>query len=147
MQRINYFAYGSNMDKHYFIKRYSSAIFNGTARLDDYCFIINSKGVATLRKQAGSVVYGVMWKISESDEKLLDEFEGVENGLYKSVILPVWSERKKMFSEMKVYVSENIIPGFPLPGYMQIIIESAAVHQFPSDYIKYLQRQDEELFF
>lgn len=143
---ILYFAYGSNMDTVSFRKRYPAAVFCGTARLEDYSFIINSKGVATVKKDPGSVVYGVMWEITESDEKLLDEFEGIAEGLYRSRMLKVWSDKEAAFKEVKVYISDNIIPGFPLPGYMPAVIESAAAHNFPESYREHLNRQDEELF-
>lgn len=134
------------MDRVSFVKRYPSAVFNGAARLEGYSFIINSKGVATVKKEPGAVVYGVRWRISEEDAARLDDFEGVAAGLYRSTMLQVWSENDSRFIEMKVYISDNVIPGFPLPGYMPVIIESAGALNFPAPYLEHLNRQDEELF-
>ncbi len=143
---IDYFAYGANMNEESFTARYPSAVYCGIAKLEGYAFIINSKGVATIKREGEAAVYGVCWKISEEDGLRLDEFEGVSEGIYRSTNLPVKNITSGETAYMKVYISDNTVPGFPLPGYMRVIIESAALHRFPEAYKELLNRQDEELF-
>ena len=52
-----YFAYGSNMDADQMGRRCSAAAIIGTASLEGYRFIINSRGVATVAPY-GSDLFG-----------------------------------------------------------------------------------------
>ena len=72
-----YFAYGSNMDKDQMKERCSGAIYIGNAMLQDYQFVLDSKGKASIVPKDGSTVEGALWIVNPADEKRLDKYEGV----------------------------------------------------------------------
>lgn len=75
-----YFAYGSNMNLEQMGFRCPDAEVVETVRLEGYrlafCGNDSNSGVATILPEEGSHVDGVLWQISEQDEKRLDYYEG-----------------------------------------------------------------------
>lgn len=79
MEKLLYFAYGSNMNLDQMAFRCPDAEVVGVVRVDDYRLTFcgnGSAGVATILPQVGSHVDGVLWRISQEDEKSLDFYEG-----------------------------------------------------------------------
>ena len=74
MRKIQYFAYGSNMNLDQMARRCPDAEVVGAVRLDGYRLAF--AGVATILPDPGSHVDGVLWEISAEDEKRLDFYEG-----------------------------------------------------------------------
>ena len=56
------------------------------AKLPNWKFLINSRGVATLVSEKGGAAYGVVWAISRDNEKSLDFYEGVREKIYSFLI-------------------------------------------------------------
>ena len=75
-----YFAYGSNMNLNQMAFRCPDAEVVDTVRLEGYrlafCMNGGGNGVATILPEEGSYVDGVLWRISERDERHLDHYEG-----------------------------------------------------------------------
>ncbi|RGD18621.1 gamma-glutamylcyclotransferase [Subdoligranulum sp. AM23-21AC] len=75
-----YFAYGSNMNLEQMEFRCPDAETVGVVRADNYrltfCGNGGYAGVATILPQPGSFVEGILWRISATDEKHLDFYEG-----------------------------------------------------------------------
>lgn len=74
-----YFAYGSNMNLEQMEFRCPGAQVVETVRLEGYRLAFcgrSSNGVATILPDPESHVDGVLWRISEQDEKNLDYYEG-----------------------------------------------------------------------
>ena len=75
-----YFAYGSNMNLNQMAFRCPDAEVVDTVRLEGYrlafCMNGGGNGVATIIPAEGSCVDGVLWRISEQDERHLDHYEG-----------------------------------------------------------------------
>ena len=75
-----YFAYGSNMNLNQMAFRCPDAEVVDTVRLEGYrlafCMNGGGNGVATILPEEGSCVDGVLWRISERDERHLDHYEG-----------------------------------------------------------------------
>lgn len=108
--RTLYFGYGSNLSSTQMCARCSDSEAIGLGFLPGYRFIINQRGFANVipigaasaaeghaeqqkeSKYASSSmespckdeqgVYGVVYKLGEGDEELLDSFEGVSTGCY-----------------------------------------------------------------
>ena len=75
-----YFAYGSNLNHEQMQRRCRDSEYIKNFVLEGYklsfCAVSRSYGVANIIKKSGSKVPGGIWKISESDEKELDIYEG-----------------------------------------------------------------------
>ena len=71
-----YFAYGSNMDLDQMDYRCPESEVIGPVRLDGYKLAFRGAGFATILPCEGGSVEGVLWRISEMDERRLDRYEG-----------------------------------------------------------------------
>lgn len=131
-----YFAYGSNMDEEQMAepRRCPEAEKVGNAQLSGYEFFINVRGVASIREQENKIVYGIIYNISEADEKNLDLREGFNKNPR--------DYDKKDLPELNAFfyidpIEEN---GSPREGYVENIIKVATVNNFPKEYIAELER-------
>ncbi len=82
-ERTLYFAYGSNMDLDQMADRCPGAIFLGLTSLPDRQFVINSRGVASIRRAFGAQCEGAVFALSKSCIRSLDRYEGIAHGLYR----------------------------------------------------------------
>ena len=74
-----YFAYGSNMDARQMKERCPQSEKQEIVELSGYEFFINKRGVANIRQNKDKKVVGIVYTISEDDEKELDKCEGVQS--------------------------------------------------------------------
>jgi gamma-glutamylcyclotransferase (GGCT)/AIG2-like uncharacterized protein YtfP len=72
-----YFAYGSNMWREQMIKRCPDHRYIGNGIFQGYRWIISERGYAYIIKSESDEVHGVVYEISDTDEKRLDRYEGV----------------------------------------------------------------------
>ena len=116
-----YFAYGSNINQEQMAFRCSDASPAALAYVQNFKFIINEIGVATIIPASGSVVRGVLWEISKSDEDQLDIYEGVSSNLYtkESCNVSVGNEN----IDALVYIATNSKFGKPRKNYLETIID------------------------
>lgn len=133
-----YFAYGANMVRPQMSIRCPGATFVGTARLPGFRFIINSGGYANIVPQAQGETWGVIWVLTASDEKALDEYEEIPEGVYEKVELDVVPTAGGIRKAL-VYFSKDRHPGVPQPGYMKEIVASARAHGLPGGYTEGLK--------
>lgn len=100
-----YFGYGSNMDVAQMAERCPGATLLGVARLDGWTFYMDSNGYATIWQDGGSVE-GTLWDVTPADELALDDYEGLDRGLYHKadVRVEMAGEPRDAF----VYVSRNL---------------------------------------
>ena len=116
-----YFAYGSNINQDQMAFRCSDASTAALAYVQNFKFIINEIGVATIIPASGSVVRGVLWQISKTDEDQLDIYEGVSSNLYtkESCNVSVGDEN----IDALVYIATNSDLGSPRKNYLETIID------------------------
>ena len=119
-----YFAYGSNMEEAQMAFRCPGSTSLGIAWLTNHRFIINDRGVASIVESEGRVVYGLLWDISETDERQLDRYEGVRKGFYRKSTVSVGVQENQTVDAL-VYVASSNEHGKPRPGYMERIIRAA----------------------
>lgn len=83
-----YFGYGSNLWLHQMSLRCPSSNYVGIARLESYRWIINDRGYANIVQttNASDVVYGLVYTLTEDDEKRLDVNEGVPYAYTKETV-------------------------------------------------------------
>ena len=84
-----YFAYGSNMWLKQMQARCPDHRLVGSGALKGYLWIISSRGYANIVKSSPDMVLGVVYEISDSDERNLDRYEGVATGSYRKELLSV----------------------------------------------------------
>ncbi len=139
-RRMNYFAYGSNMDVRQMALRCPAAVILGLASLPAHAFLINTRGVATVIPAPKQVVHGVLWEISPADEARLDRYEGVASGFYRKDIARV---RATGGTEMDalIYLASDVRPGQPRSGYMEGVLEAAEQCPLPETYIAALRER------
>ncbi|HHT9106064.1 MAG TPA: gamma-glutamylcyclotransferase family protein [Candidatus Wujingus californicus] len=78
-----YFAYGSNLLLEQLKERCPEHHVISKGILKGYRWIISTRGYVNIVKSKTDEVHGVIYKISESDERSLDCCEGVQGGAYR----------------------------------------------------------------
>lgn len=110
------------------------------ARLLNYELVFNKKvrgGTATanIRPASGAVVHGVLYKISDSCYRSLDRFEGAPIHYRRIQIEVLDAENRAVPSE--AYIATKVEKGLrPAPHYLKTILDGAAEHNLPADYIE-----------
>lgn len=127
-----YFAYGSNMDATQMKERCPQSKKKETAELLGYQFFINKRGVANIRQNGDKKVLGIVYDISEDDEKELDKHEGVQFGTN--------TQEKSLPLNAFYYVAKEIEEGSPREGYLERIIKAGQENNFSEDYIYELKQ-------
>jgi gamma-glutamylcyclotransferase (GGCT)/AIG2-like uncharacterized protein YtfP len=133
-----YFAYGSNMDLMQMSNRCELAATVGIARLASYRFIINSHGVATVVPDPASAVEGLLWRITDADERSLDHYEGVRQGVYRKAFVELETPDGRKIKAL-IYIAVDRVPGVPRPGYLEKIISAAEACGLPGAYVDQLK--------
>ncbi|MGD0237237.1 MAG: gamma-glutamylcyclotransferase family protein [Syntrophorhabdales bacterium] len=134
-----YFAYGSNMDLPQMGDRCPDAVTAGTAELPFHRFIINTRGVATAVPDPASTVQGLLWNISEIDERALDYYEGVTQGIYRKAFVEV-NLPDGTTTRALTYLATDTHPGPARAGYAEKILSAAEGCGLPKTYIDQLKR-------
>lgn len=138
LDRRRYFSYGSNMIGSQMLGRAPDARLLGTARLDDYAFLISARGCASIRQSAGSAVYGLLWEITPACEASLDCHEGVGDGAYRKDTVAVATDDGRR--EALVYIAVDPAAGANRYGARwPQILAAARHHGFPAPYLSQLQ--------
>ena len=133
-----YFAYGSNMNQIQMRLRCPNSEAIASATLKGYRLAINSRGVATIVPDKDSLVKGVVWKISKTDESLLDIFEGVKSGFYKKKSMEIRFANSSV--KALIYIDLNSQVGAPRKDYLERIINGAKHFGLGEKYISNLER-------
>ncbi len=156
MERIFYFAYGSNMNQED-LDRYCQKNGNNKiplnernprkAVLKDYELVFNyysstrGGGAANIEPKTGSSVEGVVFDLTEDEFEIIRKKEGAPN-YYKEKIVSVYIEG----SPVQVYTfqvtegkKEDVIQ-FPTQKYINIIIEGAKEFSLSDAWIKKLKK-------
>ena len=134
-----YFAYGSNMDAAALYTRCPRARAFGTARLAHHRFALMGNGYATVRRDAGGEVHGVLFDLALSDVPSLDRYEEIDAGLYvkahQRVLLGDGGSRQAL-----IYLGTDETDGAAVPGYMEAVVAAARAAALPAPYIAMLER-------
>uniref|UniRef100_A0A3B3RIR7 Gamma-glutamylcyclotransferase b n=1 Tax=Paramormyrops kingsleyae TaxID=1676925 RepID=A0A3B3RIR7_9TELE len=93
-------------------------------------------GVATIKEQKDSEVWGVVWKISSEDRRNLDKQEGVDRGLYRPLEVNVNTTYGEILCH--AYQMNNFTSKLASPQYKQVICMGAEQNGLPPDYIREL---------
>ena len=135
-----YFAYGSNMDEAALRTRCFKARALGVARLARHRFVLMGNGWASVRRDAGSDVHGVLFDLALSDIGPLDRYEDVADGLYVKAIQPVIRAGGQPCQALVYLGTDEKTGGMPRPGYMEGIVAAAHAVALPPPYVAMLER-------
>jgi len=148
---VKYFAYGSNLDQVQMAQRCPGARLIGSAQLANHriCFPRRSPvrgcAVASFEAHKGGVVWGVIYELDEDDLKRLDEREGFDPvnpsavNRYCRVDVTVQRTAGERVEAVTYVAVPEESPGMPSATYLKHIVDGAAAHSFPDDYIETLK--------
>ena len=138
-----YFAYGSNMEKEQMNSRCPHCKFITVARLDHYTLAFTrysdrwSGGVADLLPSRGKSVHGVLYEISFTDLKLLDQYTGYPHCYLRGDVLLETSSGERLPAMTYFAVRQGEVK--PSRRYLDQILKGARSYHFPKDYIHFLK--------
>jgi len=129
-----YFAYGSNMWAEQMEDRCPDQRLVGAGVLKGYRWIISSRGYANIVESSSDVVWGVVYEISDSDERNLDRYEGVSSGSYRKELLCV--EVEGSHRTCLVYIDPIEEEGLPKAEYIRRINSGIKDAELPPEYVR-----------
>ena len=137
-----YFGYGRNANQDAMLSedRCPNAKYFGPANLENYKFIIDAAGYASVAEETGSIVYGMLWAVSPEDFRRLDLREGVRIGKYRKDTLKVTHLLRPFDDKIEVvaYISNRPEGHVPADGYIEEIIDGMISGGVSRDQIPYL---------
>lgn len=122
MEKNLYFAYGSNLDLEQMAQRCPDAETVGPVRLENYELRFRGNGFATVTPKKGSVVYGLVWKITPNCEQSLDRYEGYPRHYTKETVTVKDAAGTEI--PVMVYIMAEPYcrqPALPSPYYYRVI--------------------------
>jgi gamma-glutamylcyclotransferase (GGCT)/AIG2-like uncharacterized protein YtfP len=130
-----HFAYGSNMSRALMRRRCPEAHALGPARLDGWRFVITCDGYASLVRDPGARVHGVLWRLTPRDLAALDAYE---QPAYVRRIVPVRHGAPRR--PALVYLAPERGGGKARPGYQELVVAAARDWRLPPAYVAGLAR-------
>ncbi|MCG6538286.1 MAG: gamma-glutamylcyclotransferase [Syntrophales bacterium LBB04] len=134
-----YFAYGSNLWLKQMENRCPGHKVKGTGILEDYRWIISKRGYANIVKSISDEVRGVVYELTEADERSLDNCEGVNIGSYRKEMIAVKIDGQ--VHECLVYVDPVEEEGKPKHEYIDRINKGIVEAKLAVNYVdKYVRK-------
>jgi len=136
---MQYFAYGSNLDRMQMDSRCPDNEYKGRARLAGYRFTFDgfSKGrngaVANIIESPQDEVWGCLYDISEADKKKLDGFESVAQEIYGIIQVTVTDDSGALVPAL-AYTRTNEKEGTPAREYYDQVLQGMVDCDLPVDY-------------
>ena len=148
---MHYFAYGSNMDWDQMKGRCPSVSSVGVALLPDYRLAFTRRsinrgcGVADAVRHAGQNVWGVVYKVSDSDVGRLDASEGFRPGREKNsywrreCVVLLEGDDSRLLTVSTYFGDPQVDPPLPNQAYKGQILSGARYWRLPAEYIHRLE--------
>lgn len=142
-----YFAYGSNLHRSIFIERRQlQPLAVRWGWVEGYCLCFNipigpgERAVANIEAAASARTYGALYLLSAEACEHLDRTEGVPQGLYRRLTIPVMTEIGEVIEAFAYESSRTQLGRKPSPRYMGLILEGARQHGLPDIWLEFLGR-------
>jgi len=143
VDRVYYFAYGSNLHPPRLAARVPSSRFHGLARLRGHKLYFHKRGGDGSGKcnvhftgRSTDIVHGAVFAMHRAEVRLLDRVEGVGHGYWRVARpLSVGGRLTRVF----YYVAQ---PDFiearlaPFDWYHALVLSGARGHRFPAQYLR-----------
>lgn len=138
MPRDRYFAYGSNLEPARMTRRVPSARSLGIARLDDFSWHLDKRGMdgsakANVRRAPGQRVWGVVYEIDAGEWPALDVCEAG----YERVRAAVLCTTRTIDAHLYV-CGEPVSDLSPFDWYKRLMLDGARHHGLPAEWIAML---------
>lgn len=147
-----YFAYGSNLVLHQMQARCPSfaarPVVVGRASVTGYALtypVVShgdwAGGVASIEPVPGGAVHGVVYEVDDDAIARLDEYEGVDEGLYRRGRLGVTLEDGSTRDCWTYFaIPDPAGPYLPSARYRDAIARGAREHGLPDEYVRSLEQ-------
>ena len=132
MEETLYFAYGSNINLEQMEHRCPDARLVGPVTLQNYELQFRGSGFATVSPKKGSVVHGLLWKLTPKSEQALDRYEGYPRHYTKEQV-SVRTADGAAVSVMAYIMAEPMCrqPALPSPYYYRAIQQGFEANGLP----------------
>ena len=140
-----YAAYGSNMDPAQMRERCPHSPGSGTGWVEGWRLTFGGEdlgwegSLATIVEAPGEHVYVSLYDVTTQDEKVLDAWEGADNGLYRKVRVRVATLDGERLAW--VYVLDGFEGGLPAARYLGVLADAAEAAGAPDDYVACLRNR------
>lgn len=131
-----YIAYGSNLNIKQMRYRCPDAKVIGTSVMKGWQLLFKGSKTGsylTVERKAGSVVPVAVWEVSDSDEAMLDRYEGYPKFYYKQNV--VLSRNGKLIDAFIYIMHEDRKIGVPSQRYIDTCLEGYEAFGFNKKYI------------
>jgi len=137
-----YFSYGSNMSIKRIQQRIPLATFVSIATLPGHNLLFHKVGQDSSAKcdahetgQPGDAVIGVVFEISQSEKRCLDQFEGLGHGYKDKTVQLIGTDGLSL--QATTYYATKINTSLkPFHWYKNHVVRGAAENGLPEDYIQ-----------
>lgn len=132
MEETLYFAYGSNINLEQMEHRCPDAQLVGPVTLQNYELQFRGSGFATVSPKKGSVVHGLLWKLTPKSEQALDRYEGYPRHYIKEAVMAQTADGSKI-PVMAYIMAEPLCcqPALPSPYYYRAIQQGFEANGLP----------------
>ena len=132
MEETLYFAYGSNINLEQMEHRCPDAQLVGPVTLQNYELRFRGSGFATVTPKKGSVVHGLLWKLTPEYEQALDRYEGYPRHYIKETVTVQTVDGSKI-PVMAYIMAEPMCrqPALPYPRYYRAIQQGFEANGLP----------------
>ena len=131
-----YFAYGEDLPRSGFTRRFPEAEWFGPARLEDHRLVADAAGLANVRPEAGATVWGALWLVPGAMLPALDAnaAEGYERTT-RRIVSPAGPR-----TEATLYLSIAAEKPASLLAHLDVLLKGARESRLPASYIKELSQ-------
>lgn len=146
MNKLHYFAYGSNLHPIRMQERVPSAVVIGVVRAEGRKLTFSKRSKDCSGKcsfyESGNptdVVYGVLYEFDSADKEKLDRAEGKGYGYNEQLVS---FELNGLVYAPFTYVADHkhVVSNLvPYEWYKQFVVEGAKYHAMPDEYIAWLE--------
>jgi hypothetical protein len=140
-----YAAYGSNLDPAQMKQRCPHSPAAGAGWLEGWRLTFGGEdlgwegALATIVEEPGARVYVGLYDVTPLDERVLDEWEGADTGLYSKVRVRVESLEGEQLAW--VYLLDGFEGGLPSARYLGVLADAAEAAGAPDDYVTELRNR------
>jgi gamma-glutamylcyclotransferase (GGCT)/AIG2-like uncharacterized protein YtfP len=138
-----YAAYGSNLDPEQMHERCPHSPAAGSGWVEGWRLTFGGEdlgwegSLATIVEGPGEHVYVGLYDVTREDERLLDAWEGADNGLYRKVRVRVAALQGDKLAW--IYVLDGFEGGLPSARYLGVLADAAEKAGAPDDYVRELR--------
>lgn len=140
-----YAAYGSNMDPAQMLERCPHSPGAGNGWLEGWRLTFGGEdlgwegALATVVEEPCDRVYVSLYDLTPLDERVLDEWEGADHGLYRKVKVRVQTLAGDQLAW--VYLLDDFEGGVPSARYLGVLADAAEKAGAPDDYVSALRNR------